>query len=273
MIHVHNLSKTFGSNKGLDAISIDIQEGEMVALIGSSGSGKSTLMRHIAGLMRGDSDSGAIYVDQQLVQKNGLIGRDIRAIRSKIGMVFQQFNLVDRVSVLRNVVLGALARTSTWRSLLGLFRQEDVTLALRALARVGIVEKAWQRTSTLSGGQQQRAAIARALVQQARVLLADEPIASLDPESSRNVMEMLVDLNRTEKLTVVVTLHQVDHALQFCPRTVALKHGKIVFDGPSETLTPAFLCQLYGTECESMFGDLCARNSAKAPLFQECQVA
>ena len=150
-------------------------------------------------------------------------------------------------------MLGALSRTALWRSLLGFFHEEDARLAYKALARVGIMEKAHQRTSNLSGGQQQRAAIARALVQRARVLLADEPIASLDPESSRNVMETLRDLNQKDGLTVLVTLHQVDYALSFCPRTIALKHGRVVYDGPSAELTPAFLKRLYGTECDSLF--------------------
>lgn len=155
-------------------------------------------MRHIAGLMPGDADGGRIEVAQHLIQDRGVISRDIRTMRAEIGMVFQQFNLVDRMSVLRNVMLGALSRTALWRSLLGFFHEEDARLAYKALARVGIMEKAHQRTSNLSGGQQQRAAIARALVQRARVLLADEPIASLDPESSRNVMETLRDLNQKD---------------------------------------------------------------------------
>ena len=242
MIHIDTLSKTFSGGKGLDRVSLHIKPGEMVALIGSSGSGKSTLMRHIAGLMPGDADGGRIEVAQHLIQDRGVIS-----------MVFQQFNLVDRMSVLRNVMLGALSRTALWRSLLGFFHEEDARLAYKALARVGIMEKAHQRTSNLSGGQQQRAAIARALVQRARVLLADEPIASLDPESSRNVMETLRDLNQKDGLTVLVTLHQVDYALSFCPRTIALKHGRVVYDGPSAELTPAFLKRLYGTECDSLF--------------------
>ena len=263
MIHIDTLSKTFSGGKGLDRVSLHIKPGEMVALIGSSGSGKSTLMRHIAGLMPGDADGGRIEVAQHLIQDRGVISRDIRTMRAEIGMVFQQFNLVDRMSVLRNVMLGALSRTALWRSLLGFFHEEDARLAYKALARVGIMEKAHQRTSNLSGGQQQRAAIARALVQRAaiaralvqraRVLLADEPIASLDPESSRNVMETLRDLNQKDGLTVLVTLHQVDYALSFCPRTIALKHGRVVYDGPSAELTPAFLKRLYGTECDSLF--------------------
>lgn len=136
----------------------------------------------------------------------------------------------------------------------GFFHEEDARLAYKALARVGIMEKAHQRTSNLSGGQQQRAAIARALgAARPASCWADEPIASLDPESSRNVMETLRDLNQKDGLTVLVTLHQVDYALSFCPRTIALKHGRVVYDGPSAELTPAFLKRLYGTECDSLF--------------------
>lgn len=253
MIHISNLNKTFGSSKGLSHINLHVAPGEMVALIGSSGSGKSTLMRHICGLTAADKGESLVRVDSEIVQKNGCISRDIRRIRAGIGIIFQQFNLVERMSVARNVMLGALARTSLWRSLTGAFHTDDKELALRALSRVGIGEKAWQRTGTLSGGQQQRAAIARALVQRARVLLADEPIASLDPESARNVMQTLRDLNQKDGLTVVVTLHQVDYAMRFCPRTVALKKGEIVYDGPTERLTPQFLAELYGAESDELF--------------------
>ena len=243
MIHISNLNKTFGSSKGLSHINLHVAPGEMVALIGSSGSGKSTLMRHICGLTAADKGESLVRVDSEIVQKNGCISRDIRRIRAGIGMIFQQFNLVERMSVARNVMLGALARTSLWRSLTGAFHTDDKELALRALSRVGIGEKAWQ----------QRAAIARALVQRARVLLADEPIASLDPESARNVMQTLRDLNQKDGLTVVVTLHQVDYAMRFCPRTVALKKGEIVYDGPTERLTPQFLAELYGAESDELF--------------------
>ena len=243
MIHISNLNKTFGSSKGLSHINLHVAPGEMVALIGSSGSGKSTLMRHICGLTAADKGESLVRVDNEIVQKNGCISRDIRRIRAGIGMIFQQFNLVERMSVARNVMLGALARTSLWRSLTGAFHTDDRELALRALARVGIGEKAWQRTGPLSGGQQQRA----------RVLLADEPIASLDPESARNVMQTLRDLNQKDGLTVVVTLHQVDYAMRFCPRTVALKKGEIVYDGPTERLTPQFLAELYGAESDELF--------------------
>ncbi len=253
MLHIRNFNRTFGATKACDNINLTVKPGEMVALIGASGSGKSTLMRHISGLMCGDKDGGSITTMGQTLQSNGRLHGDIRGMRTNIGMIFQQFNLVDRLNVLTNVMLGALGRTPLWRTAFGLFYGEDKTLALEALQRVGIGGKAHQRASTLSGGQQQRAAIARALVQKAKLLLADEPIASLDPESSRKVMQILADINKQDNITVMVTLHQVDYAIKYCPRTIALKDGKIVYDGPSSALTPAFLQELYGAESEEMF--------------------
>ncbi len=255
VIHITELNKTFSGVQALKNIDLHINPGEMVALIGSSGSGKSTLMRHICGLTTSDKNAGEVKVNGYTIQKNGILNHDIRDIRTHIGVIFQQFNLVGRISVARNVALGALGRTPFFRGLAGLFADEDVELTMRALERVGIRDKAWQRTSTLSGGQQQRAAIARALVQRSQVLLADEPIASLDPESARNVMEILRELNRTDGMTVVVTLHQVDYAVRYCPRTVALKKGEIVFDGPTADLTPAMLNRLYGAESHELFGE------------------
>ena len=253
MIHIHNLSRTFGSTKALKNISLSVERGEMVALIGASGSGKSTLLRHISGLMAADKGAGSVRVFGDTIQHHGRVARGIRHSRINIGMIFQQFNLVERLPVHTNVMLGALGRIPLWRSLFGFFPKPVREEALQALARVGIAEKAFQRASTLSGGQQQRAAIARAMVQKAQVLLADEPIASLDPEASRRVMELLTQVNQQDGITVVVTLHQVDFAIKYCPRTVALKDGQVVFDGPSNRLTPAFLRQIYGAASEEMF--------------------
>ena len=253
MIKIQNFTRSFGSNKALDNVSVSVNRGEMVALIGASGSGKSTLLRHISGIMAGDKNGGSIEVMGRVVQEGGRIRRDVRKTRTNVGMVFQQFNLVDRLQVLTNVTLGALGRVPLWRTAINFFPQSVRDLAIASLARVGIAEKAFQRASTLSGGQQQRAAIARVLTQQAEVLLADEPIASLDPESSRRVMDTLAELNKKDGMTVLVSLHQVDYALRYCPRTIALKDGRVVYDGPSSALTPAFLCELYGAACESMF--------------------
>jgi phosphonate transport system ATP-binding protein len=167
-------------------------------------------------------------------------------------VIFQQFNLVGRLSLLTNVAIGALGRMPAWRGALGLFTRAEKLLAMDAMRRVGIAQHATQRASTLSGGQQQRAAIARALVQQAQLILADEPIASLDPEAARRVMDNLAQVNREDRITVVVALHQVQYAIAYCPRTVALRGGRVVYDGPSAALTPPFLRELYGAESEEL---------------------
>ena len=263
MIKIQNFTRSFGSHKALDSINLTVNKGEMVALIGASGSGKSTLLRHISGIIAGDKNGGSIEVMGRVVQEDGRIRRDVRKTRTGVGMVFQQFNLVDRLQVLTNVTLGALGRVPLWRTAINLFPQSVRDLAIESLARVGIAEKAFQRASTLSGGQQQRAAIARVLTQQAEVLLADEPIASLDPERSRQVMDILADLNKKDGMTVMVSLHQVDYALRYCPRTVALKDGRVVYDGPSSALTPAFLRDLYGAACESMFAGTVDKGRAE----------
>ncbi len=253
-IKISALNKTFhGGRKALHDVNLHIQAGEMVALIGASGSGKSTLLRHIAGLMAGDAAAqGMIEIHGKTVQQNGKIAADIRQIRAGVGFVFQQFNLVDRLPVIVNVLAGTLHRVPLWRSLLRWFTAAEHACGIEALQRVGIAECSRQRASTLSGGQQQRAAIARAMVQGAKVILADEPIASLDPESSRKVMDILARVNREDKCTVVVSLHQVNVALKYCPRTVALHHGRVVYDGPSVALTPALLRELYGAEADDI---------------------
>ena len=253
-VQINTLSKTFGNGrKALQQINLRINAGEMVALIGASGSGKSTLLRHMAGLMAGDADApGSIEVHGRSVQRNGKIAADIRAVRSGIGFVFQQFNLVGRLPVIVNVLAGTLHRIPLWRSLFRWFTADEKARGIEALRRVGIAECWAQRASTLSGGQQQRAAIARAMVQGARVVLADEPIASLDPESSRKVMDMLARINREDRCTVVVSLHQVNVAMKYCPRTIALNHGKVVYDGLSSGLTPEVLRELYGAEADEI---------------------
>lgn len=247
VIRVESLNKTFGRKQALYDLALSVQPGEMVALIGASGSGKSTLLRHVAGLACGDrSGAGRIHVLGREVQAQGRLSSDVRRLRADIGYIFQQFNLVGRLSVVQNVLLGCLGRTPRWRGTLGLFTVEEKQRALHALKRVGLADLAMQRASTLSGGQQQRVAIARALCQRAKVILADEPIASLDPESARKVMQILADINREDGTTVVVTLHQVDYATRYCQRAVALKGGRIHFDGPTVDLNPNFLNDLYG---------------------------
>jgi phosphonate transport system ATP-binding protein len=248
-IEVRGLSKSFrAGHKALDQVDLRVDDGEMVALLGASGSGKSTLLRHLAGFIAGDGGVGEVRVNGELIQHHGRICRGVRGSRAGIGFVFQQFNLVGRLPVITNVMTGLLPRVPLYRSLLRWFTRSELSLGMQALAQVGIDDYAFQRASTLSGGQQQRAAIARTLVQNARTILADEPVASLDPESSRRVMDTLAEINRTRGVAVVVSLHQVELALRYCPRVVALRHGKVVYDGPAAQLTPRMLQDLYGTE-------------------------
>jgi len=254
-VEVRGLSKTFnGGRRALDNVNLQIEPGEMVALIGASGSGKSTLLRHLAGLVAGDRnpDTCHVRVGGSDVQAEGRLSADVRRIRGNVGFVFQQFNLVNRLSVITNVLIGTLSRLPLWRTLTFRFPKEERRLAIAALQRVGIADWAFQRAANLSGGQQQRAAIARAMVQRAQLVLADEPIASLDPEAARRVMESLAELNRTDGVTVLVSLHQVQFAMRYCPRTVALRDGKVVFDGASAALTPERLSQLYGAAAEEL---------------------
>jgi len=250
----------------LKGVNFKIERGEMVGLIGASGSGKSTLIRSIAGLTPIDRcvngaghDDGEILLFSRAMQQRGRIARSANALRARIGVVFQQFNLVPRLSVLTNVCLGQLGRMPLLQATLGQFSMEEKRSAMRAMMRVGIAEHALKRGCDLSGGQQQRAAIARTLVQGAEFLVADEPIASLDPKSARRVMDILADLNKRDGITVLVSLHQVEYALRYCPRTIALKAGEIVYDGPSSALTPEFLGSIYGAESEDLFGLIDAR--------------
>ena len=254
-IQVSGVCKAFERGKPvLSGISFTVDRGEMVALIGASGSGKSTLIRSVTGLVKTDRrDGGTVTLLGSEMQTSGRISAGAVTLRSRVGVVFQQFNLVSRLTLLTNVLLGRLGQIPYWRGLLGRFTQEDKLRAMTCLKRVGIEEHALKRGSELSGGQQQRAAIARALLQGAEVLIADEPIASLDPNSARRVMDILSTLNSEEGITVLVSLHQVEFALRYCPRTIALRDGRIVYDGPSEALTHEFLGELYGAESKELF--------------------
>ncbi|HYZ32687.1 MAG TPA: phosphonate ABC transporter ATP-binding protein [Crenalkalicoccus sp.] len=249
-LQVERLARSYAGRRVLNLPSLTVAPGEMVALIGSSGSGKSTLIRLLCGLVtadRGGTGTGVVRARGALVQAGGRLDRRAGQVRARIGVVFQQFNLVDRLPVITNVLIGALARIPLWRSLPRLFTEAERRQAMAALERVGIAPQAWQRASTLSGGQQQRAAIARALMQRAGIILADEPIASLDPESATRVMEILAELNRRDGITVVVSLHQVEVAFRYCRRIVALRQGEVVHDGPPEALDPGRLAWIYGT--------------------------
>ena len=248
-ISVTNLSKAFNDGtQALKDVSFRVSQGEMVALIGASGSGKSTLIRHIAGLVCADNKPGCIEVFGKAIQENGKISKGARNSRSDIGVVFQQFNLVARLSVLTNVLMGVLGQAPSLRTICGIFTKREKQSAMQALARVGMGDFAARRSSSLSGGQQQRAAIARTIVQGAKVILADEPVASLDPASAKKVMDNLNSINQQNGTTILVSLHQVSYAKKYCQRTIAMRDGQIVFDGASQQLTPAFLRELYGDD-------------------------
>ena len=241
MVELTALCKRFDRTVALDEVSLTIEEGEVVVLLGLSGSGKSTLLRHLVGLET--PTSGSLRVLGQPVA--GLGGRDLRRLRSQIGFVFQQFELVPPLSVLENVLTGALARLVGPRLGLVSYRRSLRLTALEHLDRVDLLTQAYQRTDTLSGGQQQRVAIARALMQDPRMLLADEPVASLDPESSGQVMALIRQIAADRGLTVVCSLHQVDLALGWADRIVGLRHGRVVLDTPAANLTKAEAMGVY----------------------------
>jgi phosphonate transport system ATP-binding protein len=255
-LSIRTLSKSFGApQRALSSVNIELKPGEMVALIGASGSGKSTLLRHVSGFIGGDRGSGAVRVGERVMQSDGRVARDIRRLRSEVGFIFQQFNLVGRLSVMTNVLVGLLPRVPLWRSMTMRFTEAQRAEAWRALKSVGIEELAWQRASTLSGGQQQRVAIARALVQQARLILADEPIASLDPRNTKVVMDALLHINKHLGITVVCNLHSLDIARSYCDRLVGMAAGRVVFDDVPAALTDAVARDLYGLEASEVVGE------------------
>lgn len=250
LIEVVKAGKTFGATTALREVSFEIAPGEMVALVGPSGSGKSTLIRIIACLEHLDR-GGELRLFGVDVQSGGRMQRAIHDIRRRIGVVFQSFNLVGRLSVETNVLTGLLGRVPRWRGTFGLFRRAERELALKALHRVGILAQSRQRASTLSGGQQQRAAIARTLVQESEIIMADEPVASLDPAAADRVMQTLSQINSEDNATVLVSLHQIEYALRYCSRIIALKDGELIFDGQSSDTTPEFFEKLYGRKIDT----------------------
>ena len=231
----------------LDGITLDIEPGEMVSVVGLSGSGKSSMIRTINGLV--PITSGSLTVGGHALESTS--GRQLRRLRGEIGMIFQGFNLAGRTSVLNNVLVGRLAHTSLWRTLLGAYTDADKQIAFEALDRVGILAKAWDRASSLSGGQQQRVAIARALSQQPRLVLADEPVASLDPPTAHAVMGDLRRINEELGITVLTNLHLVDLARTYGTRMIGLRAGEVVYDGPAATATDADFERIYGRSIEA----------------------
>jgi len=255
-IELADASKTFNQRtRALKQVSLRVRPGECIALLGASGSGKSTLLRSLCGLELLDPGAGFVKLNGRLLQAGGRLGSDARLLRQHTGIIFQQFNLVGRMSLLTNVLTGLLAPMPIWRTLLGRFNEAERMRAIQALEAVGLADLAKQRASTLSGGQQQRAAIARTLAQGASIVLADEPVASLDPESTRRVMDLLQDLNTQHQVTLVMSLHNVALARRYCDRIVALRDGAIVFDGVPAQLDDREVHKLYGSQSHELVLD------------------
>jgi phosphonate transport system ATP-binding protein len=243
MIRFENASVTYpGGVHALRNLTLEIPDGQMAVIVGLSGAGKSTLIRAINGLV--PLTEGDVTIDG--VSVRDATGKELREIRSRIGMIFQTFNLVKRTSVLNNVLMGRLHGAGTMRSLLGWYRPEDVEVGMQSLERVGIVEKAYVRASNLSGGQQQRVGIARALAQEPTIILADEPVASLDPPTSHVVMRDLQRINRELGITTIVNLHFLDLAKVYGERIIGLRGGELVYDGTAEAANEHVFRDIYG---------------------------
>ncbi|RME69426.1 MAG: phosphonate ABC transporter ATP-binding protein [Chloroflexi bacterium] len=245
MLEIKNLTKVYDDGTvALDNVSFTVQDGEFLVIIGLSGSGKSTLLRCINRLI--EPTSGQIILDG--VDITAASPAELRRIRRDIGMIFQHFNLVKRSTVMRNVLAGRLGYVNPWLSLLGIFPKEDKERAWKALELVGIAEKAYNRADALSGGQQQRVGIARALMQEPKLLLADEPVSALDPATSHSVLKYIELINRERGVTVMCSLHFLSLARTYATRIIALKDGKMMFDGLPEEIDDQRFKEIYGEE-------------------------
>lgn len=243
MIEFKNVSLTYPNGvRALKNINITIEKGEFVVIVGMSGAGKSTLIKTINRLAT--VTEGEVLIDGENVMR--LKENRLRKLRTQIGIIFQDYNLVGRMSAIRNVMVGRLGHTPTFNSIIGRFPQKDLQLAMRNLKRVGIDEKAYVRADLLSGGQKQRVSIARVLTQQPKIILADEPVASLDPPTSHKVMRDLKRVSKEDELTTVVNLHFIDLAMEYADRIIGMREGEIVFDGPIEEVSEKTFEEIYG---------------------------
>ncbi|MFY9136761.1 phosphonate ABC transporter ATP-binding protein [Zwartia sp.] len=263
LLDVKSVSKTFKSHsfgrpasfKAVDEVSFSVNRGESVALLGASGSGKSTLIRLLCGLEKIDAGNGSISVDTHSFYQGTSFAPDIRETRKSIGVVFQQFNLVGQLDVITNVLIGCLANKSAIDVLLRRFTEAERVAALECLDKVGLGPQAYQRASTLSGGQQQRVAVARALLRGAELLLADEPVASLDPTSAKKVMDVLFGLTQDLGMTLIVSLHQISIAQTYCHRALGMRKGRLIYDGLASELSVQRLQALYGADAQEIVTD------------------
>lgn len=249
ILSFNNVGKVYNNvTRALTDISFAVEEGEFVSIIGPSGSGKSTILRCINKLV--DITEGAVTFDGHNINTAGK--KEIRQVRKKTGMIFQHYNLVERLSVIENVLHGRLGHMSTFSGVIGYYAEQEKDKAFQILDKLGLTEQAYKRCDELSGGQKQRVGIARSIMQEPRMILCDEPIASLDPNASKVIMEILRDINRTMKITCVCNLHQVDVAVKYSDRIIGVTLGKIVFDGTPDRLTKDKIHEIY----QSSEGDL-----------------
>ncbi|MBK8084531.1 MAG: phosphonate ABC transporter ATP-binding protein [Devosia sp.] len=246
MLRISQVTRRFGAKVAVDAVTLEIPEGQMVGIIGRSGAGKSTLLRMINRLT--DPSAGSISFSE--VEVSALKGRALRGWQRDCAMIFQQFNLVPRLDVITNVMLGRLNQRSTLTTMLNLFPREDILKAIEILERLGISEHGPKRAEALSGGQQQRVGIARALMQDPRIILADEPIASLDPMNAQVVMDTLRRIHDEDGRLVICNLHTLDTARRYCDRVIGMRAGRIVFDGRADELTTPVARDIYGADAD-----------------------
>ncbi|KAF1299434.1 phosphonate ABC transporter ATP-binding protein [Enterococcus sp. JM4C] len=242
MIKFENVQKLYpNGHVGLKDINVEIQQGEFVAIIGLSGAGKSTLLRCVNKMH--DITGGSLTVNETNVAN--LKGKEVRAFRRKIGMIFQSFNLITRGTVIKNVLVSSVPELSWWRRLLGIFPEEAKIASLQALDNVGILDKAYIRVDQLSGGQQQRVALARTLVGNPGIILADEPVAALDPVTAKVVMEDFKRINKDFDISILLNIHHVDLALEYADRIIGIRKGEIVYDGSAKEVTQDILDHIY----------------------------
>ncbi|WP_041276381.1 phosphonate ABC transporter ATP-binding protein [Desulfosporosinus acidiphilus] len=253
LLELRNVTKYYhGTTPALEDISFSVAEGEFISVIGPSGAGKSTLLRCINRMI--EATSGEITFDGVLVSK--LRKRELRKLRTKIGMIFQHYNLVDRLSVIENVLHGRLGYKSTLAGVMGRYNREEKQQAIKIIDLLGLREQVYKRCDQLSGGQKQRVGIARALIQDPKLILCDEPIASLDPNAAKIIMDYLRDVSATMGITVIVNLHQVSMALKYSDRIIGVNQGKIVFDGSPNALTGEIIAEIYGSESNDLMVEL-----------------
>lgn len=253
ILEFQHVSKVYNNTtKALDDLSFSVKEGEFLSIIGPSGAGKSTILRCINRLVDA-TDGKIIYDGKDIMHINK---RQLRNVRTKTGMIFQHYNLVDRLSVMENVLHGRLGQKSTFSGMIGHYSESEKKQAFAILEELGLAEQAYKRCDALSGGQKQRVGIARAIMQQPKLILCDEPIASLDPKASKTIMDHLAQINQSMQITCIVNLHQVDVAMKYSQRILGIAAGKLVFDGTPSELTQEKIHEIYQSNAKDLMLDM-----------------